>query len=221
MIKFDDFNKASGGIYTIMGIEGYFLLRMGDVGNPLTRLQVATMDGNYNVPFDCQANTWYHLAVVWKERKAYVYFNGELKGTSQQFAEYKYVGWPVWNYVYLSPLALSPTWSYEPDGNRAFWMGYSYDANRDIHGLMTEIRLWNRALTAEEINAPNHFYEVDPASEGLFSYWKFTEGEGATVADKTANGNTLYGETDITKQSNGDNAGPAGIDWVEVALPDK
>lgn len=221
MVKFDDFNKASGGIYTIMGIEGYFLLRMGDVGNPLTRLQVATMDGNYNVPFDCQANTWYHLAVVWKDRKAYVYFNGELKGTSQQFAERAYVGWPTYAYVYLNPLALSPTWSYEPDGNRAFWMGYSYDANRDIHGLMTEIRLWNRALTAEEINAPNHFYDVDPASEGLFSYWKFTEGEGATVADKTANGNTLYGETDIAKQSNGDNKGPAGIEWVEVALPDK
>ena len=221
MVKFDDFDKAAGGIYTIMGIEGYFLLRMGDVGNPLTRLQVATVDGNYNVPFDCQANTWYHLAVVWKERTAYVYFNGELKGTSQQFAERKWVGWPTYGYVYLNPLALSPTWSYEPDGNRCFWMGYSYDANRDIHGLMTEIRLWNKALTAEEINAPNHFYEVDPTSEGLFSYWKFTEGEGSTVADKTANGNTLYGETDITKQSNGDNAGPAGIEWVEVALPDK
>lgn len=221
MVKFDDFNKASGGIYTIMGIEGYFLLRMGDVGNPLTRLQVATLAGNYNVPFDCEANTWYHLAVVWKERTAYVYFNGELKGTSQQFPERSWVGWPTYNYVYLSPLALSPAWSYEPDGNRCFWMGYSYDSNRDIHGLMTEIRLWNRALTAEEINAENHFYTVDPASEGLFSYWKFTEGEGATVADKTANGNTLYGETDITKQSNGDNSGPAGIEWVEVALPDK
>ena len=86
---------------------------------------------------------------------------------------------------------------------------------------MTEIRLWNRALTVEEINAENHFYEVDPASEGLFSYWKFTEGEGSTIADKTVNGNTLYGETDIAKQSNGDNSGPAGIEWVEVALPDK
>ena len=221
MVKFDDFDKAAGGIYTIMGIEGYFLLRMGDVGNPLNRLQVATMAGNYNVPFDCEANTWYHLAVVWKERIAYVYFNGELKGTSQQFPVRQYVYWPTYNYVYLEPLALSPAWSYEPDGTRAFWMGYSYDANRDTHGLMTEIRLWNKALTAEEINAPNHFYEVDPASEGLFSYWKFTEGEGATVADKTTNGNTLYGETDIAKQSNGDNCGPAGIEWVEVALPDK
>ena len=220
MVKFNDFSKSDGSIYTIMGIEGYFLLRMGDVGNPLTRLQVATMAGNYNVPFDCEANTWYHLAVVWKERIAYVYFNGELKGTSQQFPVRQYVYWPTYNYVYLEPLALSPAWSYEPDGNRCFWMGYSYDANRDTRGLMTEIRLWNRALTEEEINAPNHFYEVDPASEGLFSYWKFTEGEGATVADKTANGNTLYGETDVRKQGN-DNIGDPAIDWVEVALPDK
>ena len=221
MVKFDDFNKASGGIYTIMGIEGYFLLRMGDVGNPLTNLQIATCAGNYNVPYSCEANRWYHLAVVWKERIAYVYFDGELVGTSNQFPERTYVQWPLYSYVYLDPLALSPTWSYEPDGNRAFWMGYSYDANRDIHGQMTEIRLWNKALTADEINAPNHFYTVDPNSEGLFSYWKFTEGEGATIADKTANGNTLYGEVDITKQSNGDNCGPEGIEWVEVALPDR
>ena len=86
---------------------------------------------------------------------------------------------------------------------------------------MTEIRIWNKALTADEINAPNHFYTVDPNSEGLFSYWKFVEGEGSTVADATGKGNPLHGELDITKQSNGDNSGPAGIDWVEVALPDK
>ena len=220
LVKFDDFDKASGGIFTIMGIEGKFLLRMGDVGNPLTNLQIATAAGNYNVPYSCEANRWYHIAVVWEERIAYVYFDGELVGTSQQFPETTYVGWPLWQYVPVDP-DLSPAWSYEPDGNRVFWMGYSYDANRDLHGLMTEIRIWNKALTADEINAPNHFYTVDPNSEGLFSYWKFVEGQGSTVADATGKGNPLHGEVDITKQSNGDNCGPEGIDWVEVALPDR
>ena len=220
LVKFDDFDKATGGIFTIMGIEGKFLLRMGDVGNPLTNLQIATCAGNYNVPYACEANRWYHIAVVWENRIAYVYFDGELVGESQQFPETTYVGWPLWQYVPVDP-DLSPAWSYEPDGNRCFWMGYSYDANRDTHGLMTEIRIWNRALTADEINAPNHFYTVDPNSEGLFSYWKFVEGEGSTVADATGKGNPLHGEVDITKQSNGDNSGPAGIEWVEVALPDK
>lgn len=220
LVKFDDFDKASGGIFTIMGIEGKFLLRMGDVGNPLTNLQIATCAGNYNVPYACEANRWYHIAVVWENRIAYVYFDGVLVGESQQFPESTYVGWPLWQYVPVDP-DLSPAWSYEPDGNRAFWMGYSYDANRDTHGLMTEIRIWNKALTADEINAPNHFYTVDPNSEGLFSYWKFVEGKGSTVEDATGKGNPLYGETDITKQSNGDNCGPEGIEWVEVALPDK
>lgn len=220
LVKFDDFDKATGGIFTIMGIEGKFLLRMGDVGNPLTNLQIATCAGNYNVPYACEANRWYHIAVVWENRIAYVYFDGELVGESQQFPETTYVGWPLWQYVPVDP-DLSPAWSYEPDGTRVFWMGYSYDANRDTHGLMTEIRIWNRALTADEINAPNHFYTVDPNSEGLFSYWKFVEGEGSTVADATGKGNPLHGEVDITKQSNGDNSGPAGIEWVEVALPDK
>ena len=221
MVKFDDFSKATGGIYTIMGIEGHFLLRMGDVGNPLDHLQIATMDGNYNVPFTFSAQTWYHLAVVFEDTTAYVYVDGELVGTSKKFAEYKYVYWPTYGYVYLKPLDLCPNWSYEPDGTRCFWVGYSYEADRDTYGQMTEIRIWNKALTADEINAENHFYTVDPASEGLFSYWKFTEGEGDKIEDATGRGNYLYGELDITKQDNGDNSGPAGIDWVEVALPDK
>ena len=220
LVKFDSFDKGDGSIFTIMGIEGHFLLRMGDVGNPLTRLQVATMDGNYNVPFDFSANQWYHLAVVFENTTANVYVDGELKGTSQQFAERKYVYWPLYDYVYLKPLDLCPDWSYEPDGNRCFWVGYSYEGDRDTYGQMTEIRIWNKALTADEINAPNHFYTVDPNSEGLFSYWKFVEGEGSTVADATGKGNPLYGELDVRKQGN-DNIGDEGIDWVEVALPDK
>ena len=85
---------------------------------------------------------------------------------------------------------------------------------------MTEIRIWNKVLTEEEINAPDHFYTVDPKSEGLYSYWKFTEGQGSTIEDATGNGNKLYGETYVRKQGN-DNKGDEGIKWVEVALPDK
>lgn len=207
-------------IATVMGIEGQFLLRFGDTGNPLTRLQVATSAGNYNVPFDFSPNRWYHVAVTFDDATVKVYVDGEQKGEDQYFESRRY-DYDQWEYVY-SPINpnISPAWSYEPNGNRAFWMGYSYDQNRSLPGYMTEIRIWTKALTAEELNAENHFYNVDPASEGLFSYWKFTEGEGATVADKTANGNTLYGETNVRKQGN-DNKGDAGISWVEVALPDR
>ena len=208
-------------IATVMGIEGQFLLRFGDTGNPLTRLQVATSAGNYNVPFDFSPNRWYHVAVTFDNATVKVYVDGEQKGEDKYFESSRYVWGQGYVYSPINP-NLSPAWSYEPDGNRAFWMGYSYDQNRSLPGYMTEIRIWTKVLTPEEINAENHFYNVDPASEGLFSYWKFTEGEGATVADKTAKGNPLYGETDIAKDPVTDaNKGPAGIEWVEVALPDR
>lgn len=211
LVKFDNFNKPSGSIFTIMGIEGQFLLRMGDVGNPLTRLQVATIKGNYNVPVDLEANRWYHIAVTFDSGLTKIYYDGVLVG------ENTFSSWigP------LSSVNLSPSWSYEPSGNRCFWMGYSYESNRDTYGQMTEIRMWKKTLTEEEINAENHFYKVEPDSEGLFAYWSFAAGTGSYIEDATGNGNKLYGELGVSKQTDGSNVGTPGIEWVQVALPDK
>ena len=54
----------------------------------------------------------------------------------------------------------------------------------------------------------------------MVSYWKFTEGSGDTIADATANGNKLYGEKNVRKQGSV-HKGDSGIEWVEVALPEK
>lgn len=220
MLNVSEFHKE---INTIMGIEGRFLLRFGDAGVPINKLQVATVNGNYPVDCEFETNRWYHIACTYEMNDSYkatvkVYVDGELKGEKTDWAMSVYVGWPTFGYV--NGVDFSPAWSYEPDGTRCFWMGYSYDANRDLRGLMTEIRIWNKVLTAEEINAPDHFYTVDPKSEGLYAYWKFTEGDGNTIADATGNGNKLYGETNVRKQGS-DNKGDDGIKWVSVALPDK
>lgn len=206
LVKFDNFDKPAGGIFTIMGIEGKFLLRMGDVGNALNNLQIATSNGNLNVTeFDFEANRWYHIAVTYTGGEISVYVDGDLKLRETRF---------LWS------LNLSPQWSYEPWGDRCFWVGYSYEYNRDTYGQMTEVRIWNKALTEEEINAPDHFYKVDPHSQGLFSYWPFTAGNGDSIEDATGKGNKLYGEKNVRKQG-GDNIGDPGIEWVEVALPEK
>ena len=70
------------------------------------------------------------------------------------------------------------------------------------------MRIWNRALTAEEINAPDHFYSVDANAEGLVSYWKFDEDDRASnsIADHTINGNDMYVVNTIK--------------WYDVMLPD-
>lgn len=205
LVKFDDFSKANGGIYSIMGIEGQFLLRMGDVGNPLDHLQIATNAGNYNVPFAFAANRWYHIAVTFDSGKVNVYVDGENKGSNK-----------FWN----SSVHLSPYWDYEPYGDRCFWVGYSYNSDRDTYGQMTEVRIWNKVLSEEEINAKDHFYTVAPNSNGLFSYWKFTAGSGDNIADATGRDNKLYGEKNVRRQDS-ENKGDPGIEWVEVALPEK
>lgn len=220
MINVDQFN--ANGISTLMGIEGDFLLRFGD-SSPDNRLQVATMNGNYEVEFDFETNRWYHIAVTFTQDASYyanvaVYIDGEKKGEKLNWQMKGGGSW--WGDPVRQGINFSKPWSYEPDGKRCFWMGYSYDANRDLKGKMTEIRIWNRALSEEEINAPNHFYTVDPKSEGLYSYWKFTTGQGSTIEDATGNGNKLYGETNVRKQGN-DNKGDEGISWIEVSLPDR
>ena len=95
LVRFDDFSKSSGQIYTIMGVEGKYLLRMGDVGNSLDHLQIATANGNYNVPFKFEAKRWYHIAVTYAKGKVVAYVDGKNVG-SHQFG----IGW---QYPNLSP----------------------------------------------------------------------------------------------------------------------
>ena len=89
---------------------------------------------------------------------------------------------------------------------RCFWIGYSHASDRYFDGQISEVRIWNKALTPEEINAPDHFYQVAAASDGLVAYWKFDEGAGKTIKDQTSYGNDLTVEKELK--------------WVNVSLPE-
>lgn len=214
LIRPDELTKQ---ISTLFGIEGQFLLRFGDAGKPANQLQLARSGYNYDIVGNVfipvpefKPGQWYHIALTFDKGSIVLYVNG--KGCFSENDPY--------NSVHLSPM-----WSYEGSGRRCFWFGYSYDENRDFRGAMTEIRIWKRVLSKEEINAPNHFYQVDPSSEGLFSYWKMTGGEGSTIEDATGNGNKLYGERDVQRRYDPSygmvNKGLDGIDYVSVSLPEK
>lgn len=62
----------------------------------------------------------------------------------------------------------------------------SYPAKQYFNGRIAEIRVWDRALTASEIQLG--LCGVDPQSEGLRAYWKMNEGEGHIFHDATGNG---------------------------------
>lgn len=213
LIKPESFKKT-GAVMTVMGIEGQFLLRFGDVGNSPNKIQIATTAGNWNIPEELPANRWTHVAITFGNKVATAYFNG-VKIGEYTFQKQMYYGPSTLEWVNLSP-----SWSYEPSGNRCFWIGYSYQHDRDFLGLMTEFRIWKKTLTAEEINAPNHFYTVDPASEGLKCYWRVASGEGETIPNISDGGkNPLYGELNVRKQGS-DNKGDAGIQFEPVSLPE-
>lgn len=76
-------------------------------------------------------------------------------------------------------------------------------------GKLAEVRIWNRALSIEELNSDNHPYYVDPATaNGLACYWKFNEGTGGTILDHSGYGNHATVDTE------------SPILWEKVDLPE-
>ncbi len=176
---------------TLMGIEGSYLLRLGDAGVPSNQLQVATSGGNCsNADLQFESGKWYHVAVTFDRGAIKIYVNGAEKLSAS---------------VSKTSVSLGAQHTNEEDGSRCFWVGYSYSSDRYFDGVVSEARIWNRALSAEEIQATNHFYTVDPASEGLIAYWKFNEGSGTLAKDYSANGYDLTIENEPK--------------WETVALP--
>lgn len=187
-------NAFKNQISTIMGIEGKFLVRAGDSGVDPAQIQVAT-EGSMNLTssdLKLEAGRWYHLAVTFDSGSVKVYIDGVEKCSGRAGSTKVNFG-----------VAHSDESSGKP---RCFWIGYSYTSDRYLDGAISEVRIWNKALTVDEINAPDHFYQVEPTSAGLVSYWKFDEGAGKTIKDQTSYGNDLTVEKELK--------------WVTVSLPD-
>ena len=202
------------GIGTLFGTERRLLLRHGDNQENYQEwelvyvLNATESNGEYieskvkssvNIP----ADQWVHIAAVLdgEAKTVTLYQDGEVVGSATMDDD-------------IRPIDLTEEYTRQAEGLQKFYLGRSYSTNRDFCGLMSEVRVWNRALSADEINAPNHFYTVDPASEGLVAYWKMDDGTGYTVKDYTSNGNDLTGE--VYSGYSWSN----GMEWREVQLPE-
>jgi hypothetical protein len=179
LVRVDKFEKL---ISTIMGIEGSFLIRVGDAGLPDNQIQLATSAGNVtNANWTIETGKWVHVALTFDSSTGAtdVYINGVKKGDTQTSNYRGSVNW----------------------GNSNFWIGYSYDDNRFLDGDISECRIWNRVLSVDEINVKDHFYVVDANATGLVAYWKFNEGAGMTVTDYSQNGNNAIASGALTWKS--------------------
>ena len=208
-------------IHTIMGIEDLFLIRVGDVDLPKNELNIAfgkpvegqTTNARGSINIDdplLEPGKWYHIAVTFEDSYIKVYLDGKLVGEGA--ASVGTAGLPE-SVDFTTGESIDGTGRPDEDGGRprAFWFGFSYSTTdptlRDFDGMVSEARIWNRALTAEEINEENHFYKIyDPETrDDLVAYWKFNDEKGKVVKDWSQYGNDLNMDHDPM--------------WVQVVLP--
>ena len=173
LVRSNDWVDGRGNaLSTVFGVEGEFLVRIGDGDRPRDQYQCVAPGGNFpgpNVVSGLPVDEFVHIATVYDAdtgERSY-YKNGE-KVYSDNGAT---------RAVNLSSNC---------------FIGYSWEPGRWLPGEISELRIWNVARTAEEIAA--NPYVVDPHSVGLVAYWKFNEGAGNKIIDHTGNGNDLTGE---------------------------
>lgn len=170
LLRSDDWEAGrDNALSSIFGIEGRFLLRIGDADRPRDQLQCVAPGGNFPAPnavAGLPTKEWVHIAVVYDagthER---IYYKDGVKVYSDENATY----------------ALNLT--------SGCYIGKSYDNTRWLPGDISEVRIWNIQRTGEEI--VKNPYEVDPHASGLVAYWKFNEGTGSAIKDHTGNGNDI------------------------------
>lgn len=174
----DSFDKnGKETIQSIIGIEGNFLLRIGDAGVPKDQLQLAASPNVTDAAWKFETGKWTFLTFTWDSAtgEVNVYFNGIKKGATQISHTGRSVNWNAAN----------------------CYIGKSYNDDRDFQGKMSEFRVWNRVLTPDEINERNHFYTVEPDAPGLVAYWKMDEGQGNLIHDY-ANGYDMTSQNPLT-----------------------
>lgn len=183
---------------TLMGIEGDWLIRIGDAGVPSNQIQLASGRNVTDPAWQLETGKWTFVTLTFDgdTGEVNVYFNGVKKGETKK-SRSETVDWNV------------------ASEDRACYIGYSYDTNRDFMGDMSEVRVWNRVLTPADLAERNHFYSVRPDAEGLVLYLKFDEGAGNYIHDY-ANGYDMY----VPATFPGQKSKPADIKWNAVTLPE-
>ena len=169
--KFDD---MSGGVDFATGgswLDERFVLHFGYQDNGKIKFTISN-GSSYNVltsNLSPNMEEWYHVAVTYDGTNQKIYVNGSLDNTEASAIT------PATTNV---PLYIGRTLGLAPD-------------NSD--GFIDEVRIYNRALSAAEIQALYKSGTVKyatPSDTGLVGYWSMNEGSGSYAGDSSGNRNT-------------------------------
>jgi len=111
-----------------------------------------------------QANEWTHVAMTYSGGQARFYVNGEIAG---------------------DPISFTPG----PNNSGQLVIGSGGGFTNHVDGMIDDVRIWNDARSAEEIQA--NYDQLVSTGDGLVGNWTFDTTDGTTVADRS--GNNLTG----------------------------
>ena len=203
-------------ISSVLGVEQYLLLRIGDTNFERQQLQFdgsgsGSQFGKFpgkDATKNLEAGRWYHVACTYDQaaRTVRIYVDGKIQseqtgvGIATQSED---------NRINLAMRALYDYYLNNPTEENEkkyggfvdayqFFIGKSYDEKRPLNGKIAEARVWSVARTPEQI-WENMYNVENPADDPtLLGYWKFNEGAGNTVRDYSMYGNDGVAESDIT-----------------------
>jgi hypothetical protein len=171
---------TDAGISTFMGVEAYFLVRIGDSGWPKEQIQFAPSAayGGAWPPADnnklLKKDMWTHIAFTMdlETRETIIYVDGKVQSRGNRGGT-------------ATSVNLSPT------SGDLFYIGKSYNNVRPLKGEICEARIWSVIRTQEEIEASKYGEGITAGMPGLSAWWKFDEGRGNNVQDYSGNENHL------------------------------
>lgn len=171
-IYVNSFQGSNPFISSVMGIEGDFMFRFGDVTIDKAQLQFTGKGFATTTPTKFDTHRWYHIAGIYTPSSVKIYINGRLE---------------VEQAIGGTPIDLAKKHPIDFSGKEwGFCIGASRSGGRYLDGYISEARVWKKALTGDEII--NNMCGVKPTTDGLIAYWRFNEGTGNKITDWTGNG---------------------------------
>lgn len=187
-------NAFKNQISTIMGIEGKFLVRIGDSGVGSQSDSDRFVRRNLtNSDLKLDAGRWYQVAVTFESGNVKVYLDGAEKCSGN---------------VGTSSVNFGVAHSDESDGKpRCFWIGYSYASDRYFDGPDLGSAYLEQGADPRGDQCPRPFL---PGGRRFRPDWwptgNSTKSPGKTIKDQTSYGNDLTVEKEWK--------------WVNVSLPE-
>jgi len=121
---------------------------------------------------------WHHIAGVYDGTTSYIYIDGNLEASAD--------------------------YAFNNSSGELYFGTWKDTGTRWFNGKIKNVRIWNKALTSEEVEISMKRKKLSGTEDGLVAYYKFNEGSGTVLHDYAGSNNgTIYSATWTDGRPNG------------------